>query len=382
MTNVQASRLSEIRQKIEDIDRELLDAVRRRLELSEHIVAAKTQAAVPIRDQARGDAVIHRVRHVATEMGLDPHQAESLFVLLMEMSIKHQQAHLAKLDTTPIRIAYQGDEGSFSHMTAQRRYAGLPGGVLLQGYTTFHQAADSVRSGENDAALLPIENSTAGSINETYDILADGGLHINAEEVSRIRHCLLGLQGAALEDVRLVRSHPQALRQCSRFLRQLEHVLTEEEFDTAGAASRIRSAGDSSVAAIAGEAAASVVGLEVLARDIQNESANFTRFVEIALEAASCPADRPCKTSLLLATGHRPGDLSDVLRHFSRRGINLSKLESRPIPDSAWQYRFYLDVEGNAASGSLSEALGAIGDHTSELRVLGSYPSAEDTSPE
>ena len=377
-----ADKLSSVRGDIEAIDRELLNALHRRLQLSELVVEAKTQSAVPIRDTARGDAVIHRVRNVATEMGMDPHQAESLFQMLMEMSIKHQQSHLAQLDTTPIRIGYQGSEGSFSHMTAQRRYAGLPGGVLLEGFTTFHAAADSVRSGENDAALLPIENSTAGSINETYDILSDGGLHINAEEVSRIRHCLLGVAGTKIEDVRLVRSHPQALRQCSRFLRDLNNVRIEEEFDTAGAANRIRSGGDNSIAAIAGEAAASVVGLEVLARNIQNESANFTRFVEIAIEAANCPPDRPCKTSLMLATGHRPGDLSDVLRHFAQRGINLTKLESRPIPSSAWNYRFYLDVEGNANSGSLAEALGEIEEHISELRILGTYPSAAESAPE
>ncbi|MEM6703484.1 MAG: prephenate dehydratase [Acidobacteriota bacterium] len=381
MTDSPADRLNSVRSEIEAIDRQLLDALKRRLELSEHIVEAKTQAAVPIRDQARGDAVIHRVRHVATELGMDPHQAESLFQMLMEMSIRHQQAHLARTDATPIRIAYQGSEGSFSHMTAQRRYAGLPGGVLLHGFTTFHAAADSVRSGENDAALLPIENSTAGSINETYDILSESGLHINAEEVSRIRHSLLGLPGSEIEGIRLVRSHPQALRQCSKFLRALEEVQLEEEFDTAGAANRIRSGGDPTIAAIASAAAASVVGLEVLATDIQNESENFTRFVEIAIEAASCPADRPCKTSLLFATGHRPGDLSDVLREFAQRSINLSKLESRPIPGTPWKYRFYLDVDGNAHSGALAEALEAVKEYTAELRILGTYPVAAEATP-
>ncbi len=378
----EANPLARVRREIEQIDQKLLDAVKRRLELSEEVIEAKTRAAVPIRDQARADAVIHRVRSLAADMGLDAHQIENLFQLLMEMSIKHQQAHIARLDTAPLRVAYQGEEGSYHHMTAQKRYAGLPARVLLHGFSTFHAAADSVRSGENDVALLAIENSTAGSINETYDVLADGGLHITGEVVSRIRHCLLALRGSSVEDIRTVRSHPQALRQCSRFLGSLDSVTLEEEFDTAGAASRIRASGDPTVAAIAGEAAAPVVGLEILARDIQNESANFTRFVEIAIEAASCPADRPCKTSLMLSTGHRPGDLSEVLSHFARRGVNLSKLESRPIPESAWQYRFYLDVEGNAAAGALAEALSAIEEHTEELRILGSYPCAEEAAPE
>jgi len=368
--------LDELRAAIEEVDRRLLDCILERKRLSELVASAKIQTATPFRDRLREDEVLRRIRAMAAEVGLDPHPVEHLFRLVIEMSITQQLAHLRDLATTPLRVAYQGVEGSFSHLTAQKRYAGRSGGVLLTGYETFRQAATSVREGVNDVALLPIENSTAGSINETYDLLAEDGLAINAEVISEISHCLLGLPGASLDGVRLVISHPQALAQCERFLTGLEGVRTQTEFDTAGAARRVRELGDPSVAAIASERAATVFGLEILVSSIQTQMSNYTRFVEIATEAAACPPDQPCKTSLVLATGHHPGDLGEVLRQFSSRRVNLTKLESRPVPEAPFRYRFYLDVEGHASSETVREALFAIEPLTRELRILGTYPQA------
>lgn len=374
--------LAALRDEIEQLDRRLLDCLKERMQLAERVAAAKIQAAAPFRDRLRHEQVIQRARHLATELELDPHQIEHLYRLILEISISHQQSHLKNLADTPLRVAYQGVEGSFSHLTAQRRYAGRKGGVVLNGYETFRRAADSVRDGSNDYALLPIENSTAGSINETYDLLAEGDLKINAEVITEVSHCLLGLPGARRESLRLVLSHPQALAQCERFLREeLSHARAQTEFDTAGAARRVREGNDPTVAAIASEPAAEVFGLEVMAHGIQTAALNYTRFFEIALEADACPPDARCKTSLLLATGHRPGDLGEVLRQFSDRGVNLTKLESRPIPGTPWQYRFYLDVEGHAASEQVAAALAAIAPFTGELRVIGTYPAATAVAP-
>ncbi|HVS16365.1 MAG TPA: prephenate dehydratase [Thermoanaerobaculia bacterium] len=368
--------LDRLRQAIEEIDRRLLDCIVERKRLSEQVATAKIQTATPFRDRLREDQVLQRIRTAAAELGLDPHPVEHLFRLMIEMSIHQQLAHLRDLAVTPLRVAYQGVEGSFSHLTAQRRYAGRTGGVLLTGFETFRQAADSVRHGTDDVALLPIENSTAGSINETYDLLAEGGLTINAEVISEISHCLLGLPGATVEGLRLVISHPQALAQCERFLADLEGVRTQTEFDTAGAARKVRELGDPSVAAIASERAATVFGLAILVAGIQTQMSNYTRFVEVATEAAACPPDQACKTSLMLATGHHPGDLGEVLRQFSNRRVNLTKLESRPVPEAPFRYRFYLDVEGHASSEPLREALEAIEPLTRGLRILGTYPQA------
>lgn len=369
--------LQTLRESIEAVDREILAHLRQRMSLVEEVVGAKLDAAVPFRDPPREELVLQRVRHAAVEQGLDAHEIERLYRVILDMSVAHQRAHVRSLATAPLRVAYQGVEGSYSHLTAQRRYAGAPEGVLLEGFETFRATAQAVREGTADVALLPIENTTAGSINETYDLLAHGGLTITAEEVSRIEHCLVGLPGARLEELHTVLSHPQALRQCEDFLHGMPSLKAREEFDTAGAARKVREGGDRGVAAIASEAAGARFGLEVLRRGIQSQEGNYTRFVELSPHPVPCPADAPAKTSLLITLAHRPGTLAELLSLLSRRGINMTKLESRPVPSSPWQYRFYLDVEGHAAVDPLRSALDEARDHTTEIRVLGTYPSAE-----
>ncbi len=371
------SDLHDLRERIETVDRSILELFQERMRVAENIAQAKIEAAYPLRDQLREEQVLQSVRHAAAELDLDPHQMESIFRLIFEMAISHQQSHLRELATTPLRVAYQGVEGSHSHLAAQRRYRDRPGGILLSGFETFHEAADSVRNGTTDFALLPIENSSAGSINETYDLLTEGDLSITAEVIARISHSLLALPGTSEEEIVLVLSHPQALRQCEDFLRARPWMRPQVAFDTAGAARKVREGNDPSIGAIAGDSAARSYGLEVVCPNIQNQQGNYTRFVEVSLQPATCPPDAACKTSLMLATGHRPGDLADVLRHFADRSVNMTKLESRPVPDRPFQYRFYLDVEGHASSSAVSAALSAIAPHTRELTVLGTYPRAE-----
>lgn len=364
------------REAIEGVDREILERLKHRMELVDRVVQLKLDQAFPLRDPPREEHILQRVRHIAVELGLDAHEVERLYRQIMEMAIARQQEHVRSLADTPLRVAYQGVEGSYSHLSAQRRYAGRPGGALLTGFETFRQAATAVREGDADLALLPIENTTAGSINETYDLLAEGGLTLIGEVVSAIRHCLLALPGSRLEEVRTVISHPQALGQCQAFFEAHPWLAARVEFDTAGSARKVKEEGDPTLAAIASESAAAVFGLEILRHGIQSQQGNFTRFVEVTREAAVCPPDRPCKTSLLLVLGHEPGALGEVLGHLGRRRVNLTKLESRPIPESPFQYRFYLDLEGHAASERVSAALEDVRPLTVELRVLGTYPQA------
>ena len=369
--------LSSLRQAIEALDRKLLALLAERMGLVETIANAKLAAASPFRDAVREDQVLSRVRHAAAELGLDPHESERLYRVIMEMSVAHQQQYVHALVDAPLRVAYQGVEGAYSHVAATRLYAGRPGGALLTGYETFRGAAVAVKDGTVDVALMPVENTTAGSVPETYDLVAELDLKINAEVVSRVEHCLLVLPGTHLEQVRTVISHPQALAQCDLFLHGLPGVRLRSEFDTAGAARRVRDGADPSVAAIASENAARVYGLEVLERGIQTQAGNFTRFVEVAREARPCPPGVPCRTTLLLTLAHEPGALGKVLMRFGERGVNLSRIESRPIPGETWRYRFYLDLEAHAASAGVSGALAAIAPHVSGQRVLGTYPIAE-----
>lgn len=374
--------LSRLRDDLAALDRRILALLHERMGLAERVAAAKLRDAAPFRDPQREEQVLRRVRQLAVEEGLDAHKVERLYRLVLEMSVSRQQAYLHGLETVPLRVAYQGVEGAYSHLAAQRRYAGRPGGVLLVGHPGFAAAARAVREGEADVALLPIENTTAGSINETYDLLAEGGLVLTGEEVSVIEHCLLALPGARLEQLRAVLSHRQALAQCEAFLRAHPALEPRVEFDTAGAARHVAEARDPALAAIASESAGRHYGLEVLARGIQDRAGNYTRFVEIAREAVPCPPGVRCTTSLLLALTHQAGALGQVLVEFGRHGVNLTKLESRPLPDTPWQYRFYLDLEGQADSAEVQRALAAVRPHTTELRVLGSYPTAPRPAPD
>jgi chorismate mutase/prephenate dehydratase len=370
--------LTALREQLEAIDRRLLDLLAERMKRVEGVAAAKLDAAWPFRDPGREDRLLVHLRQLAVERGLDAHEVERLYRVVLDMSVARQVAYVRDLPEAPLRIAYQGTEGSFSHLAAQRAFAGREGGVLLTGHETFRGAAQAVVSGEADLALLPIENSTAGSINETYDLLAEGGLVITGEIVAAIEHCLLALPGVELDEIRTAISHPQALRQCEAFFRAHPAIRAREEFDTAGAARKVRSSGDRTLAALASAAAAVTYGLEIVARGIQTEAGNSTRFVEVTSHPLPVAAGRPVKTSLLLTlAAERPGALGEVLTELSRRGLNLTKLESRPIPGERWTYRFYLDVDGHAASEPFREALAAIGSATSDLRILGSYPIAE-----
>ncbi len=368
--------LQALREALDGIDRRLIALLAERMTLAERVAAAKLDAAFPFRDREREDRLLVHLRRLAAEAGLDPHEIERLFRVVLEMSVARQQAFVRALDSLPLRVAYQGTEGSYSHQAAQRRYSGQPGGVLLTGFETFRQAADSVLAGADDLALLPIENTTAGSINETYDLLADGRLTITGEVVSAVEHCLLVLPGARLEELRAVLSHPQALSQSEAFFRAHPGIRAQAEFDTAGAARKVKELGDPTLGAIASAAAAGVYGLEILRRGIQTEAGNATRFVEVSLHAVPVPPDARSKTSIVLALADRPGALGAVLSELARRGLNLTKLESRPIPGDPWDYRFYLDVEGHAASAAFGEAMAAIRPLTVELRVLGTYPAA------
>ena len=369
--------LTALRDAIEALDKQLLGLLAERMRLSDQVANAKLAAASPFRDPLREDQVLQRVRHAAAALGLDPHESERLYRVIMDMSVARQQAFVHELASAPLRVAYQGVEGAYSHLAAQRRYAGREGGALLTGHDTFRGAAEAVRDGSVDVALLPVENTTAGSVPETYDLVAEMGLKLNAEVVSRVEHCLLVLPGTHLEQVRTVISHAQALAQCDAFLRGLPEVKQRAEFDTAGAARRVRDGGDPSVAAIASETAARVYGLEVLERGIQTRSGNFTRFVEVAREARPCPPEVACRTTLLLTLAHQPGALGQVLVRFGERGVNLSRIESRPIPGATWRYRFYLDLDAHAASAAVVGALADIAPFVSDQQLLGTYPAAD-----
>ena len=271
---------------------------------------------------------------------------------------------------TPLRIAYQGVAGAFSEQAALQF---APTGEAA-GYPTFEQAFEAALKGGCSHACLPVENSLAGSINQTYDLLTDSVLHVVGEQVVRVHHNLLARSGTRLEDVRRVYSHTQGLQQCQAFLRKhgFEAVT---EFDTAGAAKLLSENGGEGKAAIASKRAAEVYDLVVLAENIEDLAFNYTRFFVLAPDAAPL-TDGPHKTSLVLATRHRPGDLVECLLEFHRREINMTKLESRPRRDKPWSYLFYIDIDGHIEEPHVAAALTGLMRKAAFVKFLGSYPAA------
>lgn len=282
-------------------------------------------------------------------------------------------------------VAYQGEPGAFGE-EAIIGYFGA-GSVEPMPVSTFSAVCDAVELDPADAGVLPLENSLAGTVGDALDALADGSLVVVGEVLVPIRHHLLVLPGATLDDIDWVASHWQALAQCHRFLATRGWEVVPAA-DTAGAARELAARGDMRAAAVASERAAETYGLEIAARDIADSPHNVTRFAILArsgdprLPPAAGPlaprAGGVRETLITFETGHRPGDLYRALATFADAGINLSRIESRPSGSGPWRYRFLVQVGGDAATEPLAAALVGLRDHTSSMRVLGSFDAGRE----
>jgi len=271
-----------------------------------------------------------------------------------------------------MKVAYQGEPGAYSERAVR---ATFPGAEPLP-CDTVRLVFSRVTSAEADFGVVPLENSQAGSVNETYELLWHTSIvRIVGEQVVRVDHALLGVPGARLEEIKRARSHWQALAQCEEFLGSLR-IEPVPVHDTAGAARLIAESGDREEAAIASVDAAAIAGLTVLAERIQTDKENFTKFAVIGTTDAGL--GEPDKTSLVMAVLDEPGSLLHSLEPFASRGINLHKLESRPRRGRPFEYLMYVDVMASGSDPALLAALGEVEEHTSLLRVLGTYRSAGD----
>jgi len=271
-----------------------------------------------------------------------------------------------------MKVAYQGEPGAYS----ERAVRGAFGEAEPLPCDTVRLVFSRVTSGEASFGIVPLENSQAGSVNETYDLLQHTSLlRIVGEIVVRVDHALLGVPGARLEEIRRARSHWQALAQCEEFLASMR-IEPVPVHDTAGAARIIASSGARDEAAIASVDAAAIFGLAVLAERIQTEKENYTKFAVLGRDDPGL--GEPDKTSLVMAVLDRPGSLLGALRPFADRGINLHKIESRPRRGKPFEYLMYIDVMAPGGSAELATALEEVTQHTSMLRVLGTYRSAGD----
>ena len=380
MTGEEArARIDALRAELGEADRALVEALGRRNRIVETIGAVKQEANTELRDRARERAVLERVEDAARAERLDPYFVVRLFREIIDHSIRTQQARLQsgspEEGERSILVGYQGTEGAYGHQAAQRHFSPWHAQTAYHAFPTFRDMLHAVRGRDIDYAVLPIENTTAGSINEAYDLLATMDLSLVGEEIQPIDHCLIGLAPVSLKDIRHVYSHPQALAQCSEFLARIPWAVPQEFGNTALAVKKIVSDSDPSQAAIASEEAARLAGLPVIARDIANQRDNFTRFVIVSDEAVECDLRIPCKTSIMFVTRHERGALVACLNILAERNLNLTKLESRPRPGSPWEYQFYVDFEGNRGETRVQEALRELAGRAFFLKVFGSYPA-------
>ncbi len=273
-----------------------------------------------------------------------------------------------------MRVAFQGEPGAFSEAAAIQL---LGGDIWTVPRATFEAAFSAIAEGAADALLAPVENSLAGSVVRVYDLLLESDLGIVAETILPIEHHLIGCPGSSLSDIRSVASHPMALAQCEKFFLAHPHLKRVPAEDTAGSVRDALSRGDKSCAAIAGRRAAEHYRGVILAESIQDNPENFTRFVLLLPETAAAAWLSPDarKVSLAMRLAHRPGALLASLEPFAKHGVNLLKIESRPIHGRPWEYQFFIDVEASDVA-RLEQALVEVGNATSEVRVLGRYVAA------
>jgi len=267
-------------------------------------------------------------------------------------------------------VSFQGELGAYSEEAATMFFGSS---AITKPCRTIKEVFQSVEIKSVDYGIVPAENSLEGSINQTYDLLLETSLKIRGEVKVRVRHCLLAIPGTKIEDLKVVYSHPQALAQCAGYLRKLG-LETVPAYDTAGSAKMLIEK-QLKAGAIASEKAAGIYGLAILKNGIEDFPENFTRFFVLGRTDVS-PTGKD-RTSIVFATTHTPGSLHSALGELASRQINLTKIESRPIRGTPWEYNFFVDFEGHQDDSKVAEAIGGLRNSTAMLKILGSYPRAD-----
>ena len=376
--------MESIRNDINGIDDELVKLFVKRMEASEKMAEVKRGNGKPVQDPERERSILSKVAQaVGPEL---ENEARVFFTTLMSMSRGRQRAELAgesplvksiteAVASTPERfpssatIACPGVEGAYSQQAACR-LVNFPTIFYFKG---FDDVFSAVEKGMCDYGILPIENSAVGSVTAVYDLMAKHNFKIVRAVKLRIRHVLLAPRGTKLEDVKEISSHPHAIAQCSEFLHHLPGIKAVPATNTAAAASAVAASGRKDVAVIAARECAELYGLEVIKEDISNTSSNYTRFICISKKSEIYPDSG--KFSVMMSLNHRPGALTDVLVKFAAVGVNLTKLESRPVPGSDFEFRFIFDFEASPSDPRVVKMLTgfAMDPEIEHFTFLGAY---------
>jgi chorismate mutase / prephenate dehydratase len=377
----ESKNIDNIRENINNVDSEILKLLAERRKLSEDVVTSKVESDQPIRDTKREAELLSKIIGTGKEFGLDSHYVSKIFYDIIDDSIRLQQNHfqdsLFDNDSEVIRIAIQGIEGSYSSMAAKKFFAHFNKEIIFISKDLFEEVAGEVEAGKADFAMLPIENTTSGGINEVYDLLLHTTLSIVGEEKFQVKHCLVGSENTTLGKLEVIFAHYQAAAQCNKFLSTIPDANIQYFADTALSAKKIKEEGKAEYGAIASEEAAKLFNLKILQKEIANQPDNFTRFLVCSRKSHEIDTRIPAKTSLVMATAHIAGSLLNALTVFSKYEVNMQKLESRPIVGNPWEEMFYLDFEGNINDEKIKMLLDDLGIHTRFLKVLGCYPAKD-----
>ena len=373
--------LLKYREEIDRIDAQLVQLFEERMKVSEAVARYKIGNGMQVLDADRETQKIRSVMDMAStpfnKMGM-----KELITQIMAISRKRQYQLMTDqgvmdedgfevvpaLSLSGSRVVFQGVEGAYSQ-AAMQAYFGDD--ITSYHVKTWHDAMEEVKEGRADYAVLPIENSTAGIVSDIYDLLMEYDLVIAGEQVIRVDHVLLGLPGTSLKEIRTVVSHPQGLAQCREFLEAHPGWELVKEANTAAAAKKVSEAGDRQTAAIASRQAGELYGLSVLCTGICANERNVTRFIIVSARKVHTPAAG--RVSICFELAHTTGSLYNMLSHIIYNGLNMTRIESRPIPGKTWEYRFFVDFEGNLKDSAVINALRGIRHEANMARILGNY---------
>ncbi|MCU6668669.1 bifunctional chorismate mutase/prephenate dehydratase [Enterobacteriaceae bacterium H4N4] len=371
--------LLDLRVKISTLDEKLLSMLAERRALAVEVGKAKLASHRPVRDIDRERDLLERLITLGKTHHLDAHYITRLFQLIIEDSVLTQQAllqqHLNKTNPHSARVAFLGPKGSYSHLAARQYAARHFEEFIESGCAKFADIFNQVETGQADYAIVPIENTSSGAINDVYDLLQHTTLSLVGELTIPIDHCVLVSGSTDLSKIETVYSHPQPFQQCSQFLNRYPGWKIEYTESTSAAMEKVAQANTPTVAALGNEAGGALYGLQVLERNLANQTQNITRFVVLARKAIDVSDQVPAKTTLLMATGQQAGALVEALLVLRNHNLIMTKLESRPIHGNPWEEMFYLDIQANLESASMQKALRELGKITRSMKVLGCYPS-------
>lgn len=373
--------LGELRGRIDEIDEQIVRLYEERMDVCRGVAEYKIANGKKVFDRAREEEKISKVK-LLTHTDFTRQGIEELFEQIMSMSRKMQYQMLTesgsigrlpfmevdRLDTRNARIVFQGAEGSYSQAAMQQYFGDHINSCHVD---TFRDAMGAIEEGSADFAVLPIENSTAGIVSEIYDLLVEFENYIVGEQIIPIEHCLMALPGTKLTDIKTVYSHPQSLMQSARYLQDHPDWKQVSMKNNAFAAKKVMDDQDRAQAAIAGAYAAKVYGLEVLEQGINDSTSNSTRFIIVSNQKIFKKDAN--KISICLEIPHRSGSLYHILSHFIYNHLNMTKIESRPIEDRNWEYRFFIDFEGNLSQSAVKNALRGLREETRNMKILGNY---------